>query len=87
MNPRRLLQLTVATALLVSCGADSPDDADSAENGEASPAVEVRATDYAFLDVPTNVAAGTSFQLSNESDVEAHELVAVRLPDDDERTE
>ena len=86
MNPRRLLQITVAATLFVSCGADSPDDADSSESGEASPPVAVRAIDYAFLDVPTSVAAGTSFQLSNESDVEAHELVAVRLPDDDERT-
>lgn len=86
MHPRRLLQITIATALFVSCGADSPDDSGPAESGDASTAVAVRATDYAFLDVPTSVTAGTSFQLSNESEVEAHELVAVRLPDDEERT-
>lgn len=86
MNPRRLLQITVAVAVLASCGADSPDESDSADDGEASAAVAVRAADYAFLDVPTSVAAGTSFQLSNESDVEVHELVAVRLPDDEQRT-
>ena len=47
--------------------------------------VDVRAVDYAYLDVPTSVAAGTSFALTNESDEEAHELVAVRLPDDEQR--
>lgn len=45
----------------------------------------IRAIDYGFLDVPTSVEAGTTFELTNESEEEAHELVAVRLPDDEER--
>lgn len=66
------------TVALIGCGADSSDDAASV--------VEVRAADYAFLEVPERVAVGTTFELTNTSDQEAHELVAVRLPDDEERT-
>ena len=78
MNSRRLLSLATisAAAALISCGSDSAGDA----------SVRVRAADYTFLDVPERVPAGTSFELSNTSNEEAHELVAVRLPDEEERT-
>jgi hypothetical protein len=52
---------------------------------EAGP-VEITAVDYAFDGVPESIAAGTSLSLTNSSDVEVHELVAVRLGDDETRT-
>lgn len=101
MKYTRLLTIAIAGTALVGCGADSADSADSAAADSAAAAadssdadatnaagestVTIRATDYSFLDVPTAVTAGTTFALSNESEVEAHELVAVRLPDDEER--
>lgn len=79
MMYRRFLPLTVVAVVgFVACGSDSSDDA-------ANTAL-VRAVDYTFLDVPDRVAVGTSFALTNTSDEEAHELVAVRLPDDEDRS-
>ena len=48
--------------------------------------VEVGAIDYAYTGLPATIAAGTELQLSNESDSEVHELVAIRLPDDEQRS-
>jgi len=78
MTLRPLLPLAGAALALTACGSDSSSD--------AAAAVKVRATDYAFLDLPDRVASGTTFELSNTSGREAHELVAVRLPDDEERS-
>lgn len=47
--------------------------------------VNVTASDYAFGDVPASLPAGGRLTLVNTSDVEVHELVAVRLPDGEER--
>jgi len=44
-----------------------------------------QAVDYAFQGVPPSVKAGSRFTLTNASAVEVHELVAVRLPDDEKR--
>ncbi len=48
--------------------------------------VVVRAVDYGFAELPESVVAGSTFSLVNESSVEVHELVAIRLPDDERRT-
>jgi hypothetical protein len=48
--------------------------------------VEVIALDYAFVGLPERVEPGTTFVLQNNSSVEVHELVAVRLPDDETRS-
>ncbi|MBA2495866.1 MAG: hypothetical protein H0V33_02010 [Acidimicrobiia bacterium] len=47
--------------------------------------VNVTATDYAF-EVPDEIAAGTTLTMTNESDVEVHELLAFRLPDEETRS-
>lgn len=47
--------------------------------------VVVTAVDYAFEDLPATVEAGTRLSLTNASTVEAHELVAVRIPDEETR--
>lgn len=48
--------------------------------------VVVTALDYAFVGLPERVAPGTTFVLENSSSQELHELVAVRLPDDETRS-
>jgi hypothetical protein len=47
--------------------------------------VEVDAVDFAFDGLPERVAAGTRLTLTNGAATELHELVAFRLPDDEER--
>jgi hypothetical protein len=84
---RRPAALTVTAlvavgALAAGCG----DDADDAEPTTPDAPVEVTAIDYAYVDLPAEVAAGTEFRLVNDSEVEVHEFVAVRLDDDEERT-
>lgn len=54
------------------------------ENAAVAPVV-VSAADYRFDGLPTEVAAGTQFQLGNASTVELHEMVAVRIADGDDR--
>jgi hypothetical protein len=48
--------------------------------------VTVEVTDYSFGDLPDTIPAGTKLDLTNASSVEFHELVAFRLPDDEERS-
>lgn len=47
--------------------------------------VDVVAADYTYLGLPTEIDAGTTIRLVNESDAELHEFVAIRLPDDETR--
>lgn len=70
--------LLALTALLASACGD--------ETADASGTVIVHATDFAFDDLPEEVAPGTTFEFVNDSDVELHELVAVRLPDEETRS-
>lgn len=94
------LACAVGALFVAGCGSDAPDASPAGTQGSADGAapadesfgsdptgdfVDVRAIDFAYLDVPTSVSAGTSFSLTNESSAEAHELVAVRLPDDERR--
>ncbi len=48
--------------------------------------VEVTAVDYAYEGLPDSVAAGSTIVLTNTSNVELHEFVAIRLPDDETRS-
>lgn len=94
-RPRTRLLLTTAlasTCALTACGSDDPESTIGAEelaSGATTPAVDdvvrIAATDYAFGGVPERIDAGTSLELVNASDVEVHELVAIRLPDDELR--
>ena len=60
---------------------------ETTETTEAgSEVVEVTLADYEFQGLPEEVPAGTRLQVSNESTMELHELVAFRLPDDEERS-
>lgn len=64
----------VALALVaVACGADKPGT------------ITVTAKDYEFDGLPGSVASGTVLKLTNASTREVHELVAVKLADDEKR--
>jgi hypothetical protein len=83
---RRLIAAAAALALtvvLVACG----DDDGGADAAPAEPTtIEVRAVDFAFEGLPDRVPAGTRLTLVNDAPTELHELVAVRLADDEERS-
>jgi plastocyanin len=85
-----LLASLLAAGLLTACGSDadqgSATTTSTAQPGSASPRpVVVTATDYAFAGLPDEVPAGTQLRLVNDSSVEIHELVAIRVPDGDDR--
>ncbi len=74
---RRSLALLATAALataLAGCSAAAPDSAD------------VELVDYAFAGLPDELAAGADITIDNTSETELHEFVAVRLPDDEERS-
>lgn len=78
MMTRRRMQvgvLAVLAVLAAGCG----DDDDEATTRT------VTGADYAFRGLPTEVKAGTTLVLTNESPRELHELVAARLPDNERR--
>lgn len=70
--------LALALLALAACGDD-----DSADAGPATYVIE--AVDFAFDDLPDTIAAGSRLELTNSSPSELHEIVAVRLPDDETR--
>lgn len=46
----------------------------------------VTAVDYRYEDLPKTVKAGTTLTLKNESAKELHEMVIIRLPDNEKRS-
>lgn len=59
--------------------------ADPDEPADAEP-VEVVAEDYRFVGLDDSIPAGTTLTLANASTVELHELVALKLADDETRS-
>ncbi|BAN01308.1 hypothetical protein [Ilumatobacter coccineus] len=77
--------LGVALAL-VGCASDGEDGSaatvtDAVHDGP----LPVTAIDYAYTGVVDRVRAGTTLTLDNASATEVHEIVAIRLPDDETR--
>lgn len=63
---------------------DEPTEvADDADEGET---LTVTAVDYSYPDVPDEITAGTTITVDNQSDGEVHEVLALRIPDDEERS-
>jgi hypothetical protein len=79
------LALTFAVVATACGDDDGAADGDAAGPAEAT-THEVIADDYEFRDLPGSVAAGSRLQRVNASSVEVHELVAIRLPDGEERS-
>ena len=65
--------------------APSPTTTEAPASSDDRPTIAVTAADFAFLGLPAEIEAGTALTLENQSDVELHELVAIRLPDDETR--
>ncbi len=74
------LAISALAVLAVGCGGEADDGATRAEP------IEVTAVDYGYTGLPAEVAGGTEIRLVNDSEAEAHEFVAVRLDDDEERS-
>ena len=78
-----LATTTIATSTTDDAAAPSPGSTTSQPDG---PRLAVEAVDYSFQGLPATVAVGTRVELTNTSATELHELVAIRLDDDEERT-
>jgi len=80
IGPAATLAVLALMAVLVTGCSDDTEAAD--DPGAAAESVEVVAVDFAFEDLPERISTETVLTLRNDSNVEAHELVAYRLPDD-----
>jgi plastocyanin len=81
MKKRHLLLAIALAALALTTAACGGESLPSTEEP-----VVVTAVDYGFDGLPEKVKVGTTLALENDSMVEIHELVAIRLPDDEDRT-
>lgn len=91
--------LTIAS--LAGCGSDDDDATTASEAtsetttsdgttttvapDDPGDTVEVTLSDYKFTGLPESVPSGTTFTITNASEEELHEMVAVRIPDEEER--
>lgn len=98
---RKLLMLLALVLVVAACGDDEggdttvvTDGADTSVTSEATDTTGDQATgeqvnivgvDYAFQGVPESVPVGTELTFSNESEAEVHEMVLVRIDDDETR--
>lgn len=75
----------VGALILAACG---DDDDDNAAGGDAAgqETFAITGVDYVLEGVPASMPAGSKLTFTNASDVEAHQLVALRLPDDEQRS-
>lgn len=87
MRRLRFLAFAALAVVVAGCGRDSDDSASVPSADTARPAtVEVTAVDYGYRGIPDTLDAGVKLEVHNDSDREVHELVAIRLADDEERT-
>lgn len=84
---RRVTVAAVSVAMVLGgCADDGAGDAGSEETtAPAAQATTVTAVDYAYQDVPEEVSAGTTVTLRNDSTGEAHEVIALRVADGEDR--
>ena len=75
------------TTTVADASEDERDEDEAAdEEAPAGDVLEGEAVDYAFEGLPDSVPAGTKLSLTNLSEVEAHALVAFRIPDGETRS-
>jgi hypothetical protein len=95
---RLLLGLTLVLGGLAACGddddaTDDPEVTDGTTDGTTDDegatgdpeVVEVEMADYEYIGLPDAVATGTTLTVTNSSEAEIHELVALRIPDGEDR--
>lgn len=99
-NPTSVLAAgLVAVLALAGCGdgneagdeqtaapATATEAAEATEAAQpAAETVTITARNYTFEGVPESVEAGTTIEIDNQSEDEAHEVLAFKLPDDEDR--
>ena len=77
---------TSTTAVPPSAPATPDEPGDDEPTSDGTETLKVVLEDYAFQDLPASVPAGTRLTVVNEAERELHELVAIRLADDEDRT-
>lgn len=77
--------LVLALGLLGGCADDDTGSA-GGDDEEAASSIEVIGVDYGFEGALDEVAAGSSLTFTNASEVEVHELLVLRVDDDETRT-
>jgi hypothetical protein len=79
--------LAAAGLMLGACGTTDAADAGATDPDatDAGDTVEVSTIDYAYEGLPATIAAGTRLEVHNDSTTEMHELIAMRLSDDEAR--
>jgi hypothetical protein len=75
----------VLGALILAACRDDDGNADDG-NATAQETFAITGVDFAFEGVPASMPAGSKLTLTNASDVEVHQLVALRIPEDEQRT-
>lgn len=91
-----LVGLLAATAWLSACGDDdatstttappaTPAPSTTTPPAPETPVLHVSLSDFSFGELPDEVPVGTRLAVENVAVSELHELVAVRLPDGDQR--
>jgi hypothetical protein len=68
---------------LAACG--DGDEAEATPDPVDGDTIEVSMVDFAFVGLPETTAAGTRLTVVNDAEEELHEVVAFRLPDDEDR--
>ncbi|MDZ7678326.1 MAG: hypothetical protein U5K29_07220 [Acidimicrobiales bacterium] len=94
--PSRLIRAAALTGaltlLLAACGDEddgasaAPPDTTAPDTAAAPDTLEVVAVDFEFENLPERVPAGTQLTFVNNAPTELHELVAVLLPEDEDRS-
>ncbi len=80
----RGVALVAALALaLAACG--DGDEAQASAEPVDGDTIEVSMVDFAFVGLPATTSAGTRLTVVNDAEEELHEVVAFRLPDDEDR--
>jgi hypothetical protein len=80
--------LLLATAFIgMGCATDESTAVTTTTTSRSShdDVIEVDAVDFAFRNLPRTVPAGTRLALTNSAGAELHELVAIRLADEERR--
>lgn len=80
-HARNITMLALVSLVLAGCGGGET------VAGGPGETIAVTAVDYGFQNLPDAVAAGTALSLTNNTAAgELHELVAIRLPDGEDRS-
>lgn len=84
--PRLAPLLLAGLPLLPACGEDVPGlSAVPADAATETGVLSIVMQDFHFGELPAEIPVGTRIEVSNDSETELHEFVAVRLDDADDR--